>query len=95
MLDWRYFILLPEVKDLPVDEQKRLFLSEQTQQEYFQRNLISEQMLHLTMMQSMAVGSGGPRKYTTSTPTTSEDTELLTEAGNYLMTEAGAYLITQ
>jgi hypothetical protein len=94
MLDWRDFVLLEEIKDLPVEEQKRLYLSEQTQHEYFNKSIISEQMLHLIMMQSMAAGSGGPRKDLTSSTTTA-DQEITTQDGKALLTEAGAYLITQ
>jgi hypothetical protein len=94
MLDWRDFVLLEEIKDLPAEEQKRLYLSEQTQHEYFNKSIISEQMLHLIMMQSMAAGSGGPRKDLTSSTTTA-DQEITTQDGKALLTEAGAYLITQ
>ena len=95
MLDWRDFVSLEEIKDLPVEEQKRLFLSEQVQHEYFKKRIISEQMLHLMMMQSMAAGSGGPRKVTVSTPATTAEIELTTQDGSALFTESGLYLRTE
>ena len=95
MLDWRDFVLLKEIKDLPVEEQKKLFLSEQSQNEFLKEGLITEGLFQLLYMQSMAAGSGGPREDVIATPTTSEDTELLTEAGDELVTQAGAYLITE
>mgnify|MGYP003636680802 CR=1 FL=1 len=95
MLDWRNFVLLKEIKDLPVEEQKRLYLSEQSQYEFFREGLITEGLFQLLHMQSMAAGSGGPRKPLPFDPATSPEIEILTEAGNTLMTEAGAYLTTQ
>ena len=95
MLDWRDFVLLKEIKDLPVEEQKKLFLSEQSQNEFLKEGLITEGLFQLLYMQSMAAGSGGPREDVIAAPTTSVDTELLTEAGDELVTQAGAYLITE
>tara|TARA_R110000824_G_scaffold390105_1_gene586433 strand:- start:363 stop:647 length:285 start_codon:yes stop_codon:yes gene_type:complete len=94
MLDWRDFVLLKEIKNLPVEEQKRLYLSEQSQHEFFREGLITEGLFQLLHMQSMAAGSGGPRKDLTSTTSTA-DQELTTQDGRALLTEAGVYLITQ
>jgi hypothetical protein len=60
ILDWRKFVLRSDIKNLPLEEQRRKFLSEQL----YHDNLLSEQKqrqyeFYMSQMQNKGGGSGG------------------------------------
>jgi hypothetical protein len=66
MLDWKYFILRPEIKNLPLMEQKRQFLAQQLEYERMitEASFIQQQML----AQSNSSAGGGKKPSTQSGP---------------------------
>jgi len=66
MLDWKYFVLRPEIKNLPLMEQKRQFLSQQLEYE----RMITEAtfMQQQVLAQSNSSAGGGKKPSTQSEP---------------------------
>ena len=66
MLDWKYFVLRPEIKSLPLMEQKRQFLAQQLEYERMitEASFIQQQML----AQSNSSAGGGKKPSTQSGP---------------------------
>ena len=90
-LNWQAFRNLPEIKDLPLLEQKQRFLAIQNNVNLLLEGRAQQQLM--MFMMSMAASGGFVPEVTD--PTAGPDIELTTESLIPLMTQAEEFIIAE
>ena len=90
-LNWQAFRNLPEIKDLPLLEQKQRFLAIQNNVNLLLEGRAQQQLM--MFMMSMAASGGFVPEVIDETK--GPDIELLTESLEFIMTQADDYIIAE